>query len=199
MARIQKQDANILHAAPRQTGEVVMRGAILAISCALSYWLITHILANTYSVSRDDDLLGGMWAVVATIFVYRDSSLESARSALSRMAATTVSFALCLVYLLILPFHVWGMAALIGIGAVLVTIMGRPDTTITTGITITVVMVVAALSPGDAWRQPVLRLVDTAVGVAVGVATAWLDPHAITWTRLIGRDKFPNKDAAERA
>jgi hypothetical protein len=33
--------------------------------------LITHILANTYSISRDDDLLGGMWAVVATIFVYR--------------------------------------------------------------------------------------------------------------------------------
>jgi uncharacterized membrane protein YgaE (UPF0421/DUF939 family) len=142
-----------------ETGEVVMRGAILAISCAISYWLITHILAKAYSISRDDDLLGGMWAVVATIFVYRDSNVESVRSALSRMAATSVSFALCLIYLLIFPFYTWGMAALIGIGAIVVTTMGRSDDTVTTGITIAVVMVVAALSPHNAWRQPILRLV----------------------------------------
>ena len=34
-------------------------------------WLITRIHAQTYSVSREDDLLGGMWAVVATLFVQR--------------------------------------------------------------------------------------------------------------------------------
>ena len=91
------------------------------------------------------------------------------------MAATSVSFALCLVYLSMFPFHIWGMAALIGIGAIVLTIMGRPDDTITTGITTAVVMVVASLSPHDAWRQPILRLVDTAVGVAVGVAGQRMD------------------------
>jgi len=167
-----------------QTGEIVARGAVLAVSCAISYWVITRILANTYSVSRDDDLLGGMWAVAATIFVYRYCHAESVSAALSCMAATTVSFALCLVYLLIFPFHVWGMAALIGTGAVVVTIMGRPDDTITTGITIAVVMVVAALSPHDAWRQPILRMVDTAVGVAVGVAAAIA---TVALKRILGR------------
>jgi hypothetical protein len=199
MARTQKQDANAVDAGSAQTGEVVIRATILAISCVISYWLITHILADMYSISRDDDLLGGMWAVVATIFVYRYSHAESVRAALSRMAATSISFVLCLVYLLIFPFHVWGMAALIGIGAIVVTTMGRPDDTITTGITIAVVMVVAALSPHGAWRQPVLRLVDTAVGVAVGVAAAWLGTHAMRRTKLIGRDNLPNKDARERA
>jgi hypothetical protein len=92
-----------LMARPQQ--QVIIRGALLAISCAISYWLITHILANAYSISTDDDLLGGMWAVVATIFVYRYSHAESVRAALSRMAATSVSFALCLIYLLIFPFH----------------------------------------------------------------------------------------------
>ena len=29
----------------------------------------TAILAHVYSVSRSDDLLGGMWAVVATAFI----------------------------------------------------------------------------------------------------------------------------------
>jgi uncharacterized membrane protein YccC len=198
MARTQKQDANALDAGSAQTSEVLIRGALLAISCLASYWLITYILANTYSISRDDDLLGGMWAVVATIFVYRYSHAESVRAALSRMAATSISFVLCLVYLLIFPFHVWGMAALIGIGTIVVTTMGRPDDTITTGITIAVVMVVAALSPHDAWRQPILRLVDTAVGVAVGVAAVWLGANAVPRTKLIGRDNLPNRDARER-
>jgi hypothetical protein len=198
MARIQQQDATAPHGVSLQTGKVIIRSAVLAISCAISYWLITHILANTYSISRDDNLLGGMWAIVATIFVYRYSHAESIRAALSRMAATSISFVLCLVYLLIFPFQVWGMAALIGIGAIIVTTMGRPDDTITTGITIAVIMVVAALSPHDAWRQPIFRLVDTTVGVSVGVATAWLDTLARR-IKLIGRHNLPKKEAAERA
>ncbi|HTF66623.1 MAG TPA: FUSC family protein [Edaphobacter sp.] len=184
MARIPKQDANALRP---QTGEILIGAAVLAISCVISYWLITHILANTYSISRDDDLLGGMWAVAATIFVCRYSHAESVRAALSRMAATSVSFALCLIYLLIFPFHVWGMAVLIGIGAVIVTITGRSDDTITTGITIAVVMVVAALSPHAAWRQPILRLFDTAVGVSVGVVAAWVGSNLMRVSKLIGR------------
>src|SRR5271168_2793750 len=101
MARTQQQDENTPHGMSLQYGRVIIRGAILAISCAISYWLITHILANAYSISRDDNLLGGMWAVVATIFVYRFSHAESVRAALSRLAATSVGFVLCLVYLLI--------------------------------------------------------------------------------------------------
>jgi Fusaric acid resistance protein-like len=184
MARIPKQKANALRP---QTREIVIGAAVLAISCVISYWLITHILAKTYSISRDDDLLGGMWAVAATIFVCRYSHAESVRAALSRMAATSVSFALCLLYLLIFPFHVWGLAALIGIGAVIVTMMGRPDDTITTGITIAVVMVVAELSPHAAWRQPILRLFDTAVGVSVGVVAAWLGSSVMRVSKLVGR------------
>ena len=174
MTRIEEQNVTPLHPDAPRTVEIVLRGGVLAISCVISYWLITHILAYAYSISRDDDLLGGMWAVVATIFVYRYSHAESVHAALSRMAATSVSFALCLVYLLIFPFHLWGMAMLIGIAAIVVTLMGRADDTITTGITIAVVMVVAALSPHNAWRQPILRVVDTAVGVAVGVVAAWV-------------------------
>ena len=35
------------------------------------------------------------------------------------------------------------------------------------------IMVVAAVSPQHAWQQPILRLADTAVGVAVGALAAW--------------------------
>jgi hypothetical protein len=83
MGTIHKQDVNVVNPVSLLTGAVIARAAMLGISCAISYWLITHILANTYSISRDDDILGGMWAVAATIFVYRYSHAESVRAALS--------------------------------------------------------------------------------------------------------------------
>jgi uncharacterized membrane protein YccC len=174
MTRVWGQDNEATRRQSLQTGEAIIYGAGLAMSCVTSYWLTTAILAHPYSISWDDDLLGGMWAVVATVFVYRYSYQQSVHVALSRMAATSVSFVLCLVYLLIFPFQPWGMAILIGIGAVAMTLIGRPDETVTTGITTAVVMVVAALSPHNAWQQPILRMVDTVAGVAIGVAAAWI-------------------------
>ena len=160
----------------RQTnmGQAVGSGVILAVACLISYLVITSILTHEYSVSRDDDILGGMWAVVATIFVYRQSHIESARAASSRTFATLASVVLCLIYLLIFPFHVVGMAALIGIVAILLALVRRSEEIITAAITTAVVMVVAGISPQHAWIQPILRLVDTAVGILVGVAAAWI-------------------------
>jgi uncharacterized membrane protein YccC len=152
----------------------VFHGVVLSLLCAISYWLITHLLSQAFSVSRDDDRLGGMWAVAATVFVYRYSYDSSIGAAVSRMWATSLSFALCLIYLLFFPFSLAGMVTLIGIGAVTMSLLDRPDEIVTTGITTAVVMVVAGLSPHPAWRQPILRLIDTVVGVGVGVAGVWI-------------------------
>src|SRR3984885_6373412 len=167
MAPTQSQDGKAI-----SISQAVGTGCALAISCFISYAVITHILSRAYFVSRDDDLLGGMWAVAATIFVYRESYQQSVRAALSRMAATLLSFVLCLAYLLMFSFSPWGMAALIGIGAIILTLLGRLEDIITTGITTAVVMVVAGISPEHAWKQPILRLVDTAVGIGVGIVAA---------------------------
>ena len=147
---------------------------VLAAACLVTYWLATRMLAHVYLLSRDDELVGGLWAVIATIFVLRDSYQRSMTAAVTRMAATTVSFVLCLIYLIFLPFDVWAMAALIGLSALAVTLIGRPGDAITAAITTAVIMGVAALSPHDAWQQPILRFADTVIGVAVGVGAAWL-------------------------
>ena len=123
----------------------------MALACLISYSVITYVL--TPFVDRPDALLGGMWAIVATVFVYRETRAGSLAAGVSRLAATGVSFALCLAYLMAL---------------------GRRDDIVTTGITTTVVMVVAGMSPQDAWQQPLLRLADTVVGIAVGVACKWI-------------------------
>jgi hypothetical protein len=174
MVATKKYDGEAISRPLSRTIYAVGTGCALAISCFISYALITRILTRAYLVSRDDDLLGGMWAVAATIFVYRESYQQSMRAALLRMAATSLSFVLCLMYLLIFPFNAWGMAALIGIGAIILTLLDRSENIITTGITTAVVMVVAGISPRHAWIQPILRLVDTVVGVGVGIAAAWI-------------------------
>src|SRR6202034_2016186 len=156
-----------------QARTAVMECVVLAVACLVTYWLATHLLSRVHSVGRDDDLLGGMWAVLATIFVLRDSFAKSVAAAVSRMAATSVSFVLCLIYLAFLPFHAWALAVLVRASALAVMLLGRPGDAVTAGITPAVIMVVAAVTPQHAWQQPILRLVDTVVGVAVGALAAW--------------------------
>jgi uncharacterized membrane protein YccC len=142
----------------------------LSVACYVSYWLTTHALSQLHSLSAADDKLGGLWAVVATVFVYRTSYQKDVAVAVSRSVATLLSFALCFVYLLILPFEPVGMAVLIGLGTLFLMLIGRSEDAVTAGITTAVVMVVAAVSPREAWQEPILRVADTAVGIAVGLA-----------------------------
>jgi uncharacterized membrane protein YgaE (UPF0421/DUF939 family) len=155
----------------------------MAIACLISYSIITYVLAPF--VVTPDALLGGMWATVATVFVFRETRASSLAAGISRLIATGVSFALCLAYLVVLPFHPVGLAALLGIGTAIMMYLGRRDDIVTTGITTVVVMVAAAISSQDAWHQPLLRLVDTVVGIAVGVACKWVG--SFLYYRSVGR------------
>jgi uncharacterized membrane protein YccC len=149
--------------------DAVIHGIALGLACLISFEIVTELLSPVHSVSHEDDVLGAMWAAVATIFVYRDTHDQSVEAGVSRAAATFVSFVLCFLYLLLFSFSAVGMAVLIGIGVVVVSFAGRPQDSITVGISTAVILVVAGLAPEDDWQQPILRLVDTLVGIAVGV------------------------------
>ena len=156
---------------PKLSSWDVVYALNMGIACLITYWIITHILSRF--VDESSDFLGGMWAVVATVFVFRETRLRSLSAGAARLIATCVSFALCLLYLLLFPFTPVGMAVLIAIGTMVMASLDRRDDIVTVGITTAVVMVVAAMSPSDAWQQPLLRLVDTIVGIGVGVACKW--------------------------
>ena len=51
---------------------------VLAAACLAAYWLAMTLLSRVTAVSAHDDLLGGMWAVIAAIFVLRGSYQQSA-------------------------------------------------------------------------------------------------------------------------
>jgi hypothetical protein len=70
----------------RLTSWGVSYAAAMTIACAISYAVITEVLPR--SVDEPTELLGGMWAVVATVFVFRESRPRSLGAGLARLVAT---------------------------------------------------------------------------------------------------------------
>lgn len=145
----------------------------LTIASLIAY-VITYYLLEPF-FNQPNDLLGGMWATVATVFVLRDARNLSLLAGVGRFFATCVSCVLTFVYLLLLPFSPVGMAVLIGLGTIVVMASGRREDVVTTGITTAVIMVAAGLGPaGLGWTIPPLRLLDTVIGIVVGVGCWWI-------------------------
>ena len=135
----------------------------LTIASLIAYVLTYYILESF--VNQPNDMLGGMWATIATVFVLKEARNQSLRVAGVRFFATCVSFVLTFVYLLFLPFSPAGMAVIIGLGTIVVMLLGRREDVVTTAITTTVIM---------AWTIPPLRLLDTVIGIVVGVGGWWI-------------------------
>jgi len=136
-------------------------------------------------VNHPNDLLGGMWATIATVFVFKEAKNLRLRAAVARFFATCVSFVLTFVYLLLLPFSPVGMAVIIGIGTLVVMLLGRRDDVVTTGITTAVIMVVAGMGPASlGWTIPPLRLLDTVIGIVVAVGCWWIGKFLFVFNDL---------------
>ena len=148
----------------------------MALACIISYAMMVELL--NVAVEGRADLVGGMWAAVSTAFVFRDSRQNSFSAGAGRLIATCVSFALCLPYLWLIPPNVAGMAILLAVGTLVMVLLDRREDIITTAVTTIVIMVVAVERPIDAWEQPLLRLFDTVIGVAIGVAGKWIASFA---------------------
>ena len=88
-----------------------------------------RIHSTALGVSRGGGLVGWpstsvgvLWAVISTVFVYKDTRTHSLSAGISRLIATFASFALCLIYLSLFPATTIGMGALIAIGVGLDTV-----------------------------------------------------------------------------
>jgi len=150
----------------------VVHAVNLAITTFITYALTTSI--TPLLTQRPAQPVGILWAVISAVFVFRDTREHSLSAGMSRLFATCVSFALCLVYLSLFPANPLGMAILIAVGTLLITLAGRRDEIGLLAITTAVVLIVAAENPQTAWQQPFLRLLDTIAGVTVGIACKWM-------------------------
>jgi uncharacterized membrane protein YccC len=149
----------------------LVHAASIAIASVITYSLMAFAVPAL--AHRPADPVSILWAVIATVFVFKDTRAHSLSAGISRLTATGMSFALCLLYLLLFPANAFAMVVLIAAGALLMTILDRRDDIGVTAITTAVVVIVAASVPQDAWQQPVRRLIETIVGVAIGISCKW--------------------------
>lgn len=144
----------------------------MAAAAVITYCVMTFVIPFLFD--RSTNSVGVLWAVISTVFVFRDTRAHSLSAGLSRLVATFISVALCLIYLALFPANPLAMIALITIGTLLMMLLGRREDIGLTAITTAVILIVAASVPLDAWQQPLLRVMDTVVGIAVGVACKWI-------------------------
>ena len=156
----------------------------LAAASAITYGVMAFVVPLL--AGRPTESVGILWAVISTVFVFRDTRAHSLSAGISRLIATGVSFALCLIYLLLFPANAVGMIVLITLSTLLIMTLGRRDEVGLTAISTAVVMIVAASTSEEAWHQPLLRLTDTVVGVAVGIACKWI--ASFLFYRVTGQD-----------
>jgi uncharacterized membrane protein YgaE (UPF0421/DUF939 family) len=150
----------------------VAYGLALALASAMAYQTSSVIIPLFFHTPAD--AVDKLWTVISAVFVFRDTRANSLSAGTSRLIATFVSFLLCLIYLSFFPAHPLGMMALIAIGTPIMMLLERRSDIGLTAITTAVVMIVATSKPESAWQQPCLRLMDTTIGVAVGIAFKWI-------------------------
>src|ERR1700694_810424 len=73
---------------PKLSSWDVVYALNMAIACLITYWIVTHILSRF--VDETSGLLGGMWAVAATVFVFRETRRRSLSAGADRLIATCV-------------------------------------------------------------------------------------------------------------
>jgi uncharacterized membrane protein YccC len=156
----------------------------MAIACLITYWVVAFFMPHL--AGRPSTSIGTLWAVISTVFVYKDTRSHSLSAGISRLIATSVSLVLCFSYLLLFPVTPFGMAVLILIGTLVTTSLGRRDEIGLTAITTAVVMIVAASDSENALQQPLLRLVDTVTGIAIGVVCKWT--ASLMFYRIVGEE-----------
>ena len=156
----------------------------LAIASLITFYLMHFIVPPL--MNRQAEAVGTLWAVISTVFVFRDTRAHSFAAGMARLIATFVSFALCFAYLLLFPANPLALLILVAVGTLVMMLLDRRDDIGLAVITTAVVMIVAINAPQEAWEQPLLRLADTVVGVAVGMACKWI--ASFLFYRLAGEE-----------
>jgi uncharacterized membrane protein YccC len=157
----------------------------MAIACLVTYWIMMAIHSR-FSFGASSEVVGTLWAIVSTVYVFRDTRAKSLSASIGRLIATVVSFMLCFAYLLLFPFTPIGLLAVLAWGTLVMMVLGRRDEIGLTGVTTAVVMLVAAVDVQDAWQQPLLRLMETLIGIAVGMSCKWV--ASFVFFKIVGEE-----------
>lgn len=156
-----------------------IRPVMVVASCigvVMAYLIGTFVTGPFHQASSS---MGAMLACTSAVVVLQTPGLrESLRAGLLRVAGTALGALLAYAYLRLFAFSTLGMMLAVALLVVLSMLLGIPDNGRMATITLLAILLVSqrshALPPGV---NCLLRFVESALGVAVGVVLAWLTAH----------------------
>lgn len=156
-----------------------IRPVMVVASCigvVMAYLIGTFVTGPFHQASSS---MGAMLACTSAVVVLQTPGLrESLRAGLLRVAGTALGALLAYAYLRLFAFSTLGMMLAVALLVVLSMLLGIPDNGRMATITLLAILLVSqrshALPHGV---NCLLRFVESALGVAVGVVLAWLTSH----------------------
>jgi len=154
------------------------------IRLAVQFAIITSLgyLAGYYFtslVSPATATLGGMWAAISGILVFQGSTDETRASAILRLRGTVVGALVSAAYLLIFPPNPIGTAIAVAVAVLICIAIGLENTMRLAAVTVLIIIVVSSTNPNiEPILNALLRVLESALGAGIAVATALLWPKS---------------------
>lgn len=153
---------------------------IFCVGILLAYLMGMYVTGSIHSASR---WMGAMLACTSVVVVLQKPGYkESLQIGWMRVLGTFVGALVAYVYLLFLPFSVIGMLLCVVILETIFMLLDIYNNGHIATITMLIIMLVSQMSPdADPAMNCLLRFLESAVGVGVGIGLLWL---AEQWSRL---------------
>jgi uncharacterized membrane protein YccC len=155
-----------------------LRVAVLsAVVSSLAYLGGSRFTALFHGASA---VVGGLWSMISAVVVLQATRRATTDSAWRRLFGTLIGAVLSGVYLAILPFSLFGMAACIGATVLAGQATGAPDHARLAAITVAVIMVTSSVDPAlSPALNAALRFGESCIGTAITVASVYAWPEAL--------------------
>ncbi len=157
---------------------------VWCIGILLAYLVGMYVSGSIHSASR---WMGAMLACSSVVVVLQKTGYrESLQFGLIRVFGTFCGALLAYLYLSLLPFSVVGMLLTVFLLEMLFMLLNIYNTGHIATITLLIIMLVSQMSPGvDPATNCMLRFVESAAGVAVGVALLWVIERWNGWRQRL--------------
>lgn len=146
---------------------VVENFIVAVIAYLLGYYFTAMFHVGTAEV-------GGLWSVISGVFVMSEKESMTVRSARLRIKASFIGCLIAGAYLYFFSFNIIGFAIAIALGVFICHIFRIPGYIKTTGITISVVVIISAIVQDiGPLANAGLRFAESVIGSLVAVAVGY--------------------------
>lgn len=143
-----------------------------SIAVLISYLVGFYLTGSFHDESR---YFGAMLAAIASIVALQSDVQTSIKQGWLRVLGTFIGAVIATVYLLIFPFSVAGLIVTVFLLEIVCMMLSIPDNGKMATIALIVIMLISQKNPDI---PPIvnssLRFLETAVGVGIGIAIAWI-------------------------